>query len=216
MRSLARMLAYTALVTAIAAAPRLASAQAQTVIARFGATTVGLNPGSGEVLDIDLFRWSSEDEVARMFAAFTLNGDMRWNETLKAAPTLGYVWVKGDNVGYAVRYAQRITARNGEERVVLATDQPVGKYRFRAWKAAGATTSYSYSVLELRVNGHGRGSGTASFAARVVADPEHNTIALDDSAPVLLTSVTRQLFEAAPAAPAAAGASNAGTARATN
>lgn len=181
-------------VAAAIAAARGLAAQATTIVARFTATTVGLKPGAGEILAIDVLRWSTDEEAQKLVAAFKEKGEKQWNEALTAAPLVGYVWPKSGSLGYSVRIAQHSTIPNGFERVVLVIDRPLGSWDREAWRAIGpSAVEYPFSVIELHVARTGRGEGKASLAAKVVVDEGRKAIGLENYAvaPILLRGVKR-------------------------
>jgi hypothetical protein len=85
---------------------------------------------------------------------------------------------------------------------VLATDRRLGAYS-PGWKPAqGAdasakpaaeATDYDFTLVEIRLDGKGSGEGKTSLTAKVVADSEAHTLALDNYAatPAILEHVTR-------------------------
>ena len=85
---------------------------------------------------------------------------------------------------------------------MLATDQRLGAFRpggnprqgadAAATPAAG-TTEDDFTLLEIRLDGKGSGEGKTSLTAKVVADSEAHTLALDNYAatPAILEHVTR-------------------------
>jgi hypothetical protein len=109
---------------------------------------------------------------------------------LQAAGGVGYLW-SSESVGYALRYAHRVTQADGSVRIVLATDRRLGSFG-GSWKpAAGVPNDYAFTLIELRLNPAMRGEGKASLTGRVSIDGAANTIALEDYAvlPVTLKNV---------------------------
>lgn len=191
-----RLIQRTWIVASVFAAmvvgPLGAAAQPSTAAASFTATTIGLNPGAGHKLTIDILHWSPDAEIAKLVAAFTEKGEKEWSTALQAAPLAGYIWIEGESLGYSIRYAQRVTMPDGSERVLVATDRPVGSVGRQAWKATGpAAADYPFSIVELRINRAGLGEGKASLAGKVVTDGK--VIALENYAtsPTLLRGVKR-------------------------
>ena len=188
--------------------PRPAAGQATNFAARYTATTIGLNPGTGVAVKIDVIRWSTDEEADKLLAAFKEKGEKGWAEALQAAPSVGYIWAATSSLGYSVKLARHVAMPDGTDRIVIALDRPLGSWDRPAWKAAGASAAdYPFSVVELRVNRKGVGEGKASLAAKVVVDDAVKAPALDGyaAAPVLLKSVTRTATPAAaPANPAPA------------
>ena len=176
----------------IVAATTPASAQAKRTDG-FRGTIVNITDQAGRTLSVDLIRWSTDGERDRITAA-AAKGDTALLDVLKGMPTLGYVWT-GESVGYQLRYAFRMTMASGGERVVLATDRPLGSYLIRPWQpAAPATaTNYQFSVIEMRLPKAGAGEAKISLTAKVTTDAAAKTLALDDyaAAPVLVKNVRR-------------------------
>jgi hypothetical protein len=170
-----------------------AGAQSANVVEKFTATSVGVDPGAGQTITVDVLRWSTDDEAQKLLAAFKDKGDRRWVDALQSSPSLGYVWTSGENLGYTVRYARRFASPDGAERVVIATEPRLGSWERPAWKAAVTAVEYPFSVIELRVNRAGDGDGKASLAAKVVVDGATQSLALENyrAAPVLLKAVKR-------------------------
>ena len=187
------------------AEPRPAAGQATTFVARFSATTVGLNPGTGVGIKIDVIRWSTDEEADKLLAAFKEKGEKGWAEALQAAPSVGYIWAATSSLGYSVKLARHVAMPDGTDRMVVAIDRPLGSWDRPAWKAAGAAAAeYPFSIVELRVNRKGVGEGKASLAGKVVVDDALKAPALDAyaTAPVVLKNVTRTATANPTAAPA--------------
>ena len=109
---------------------------------------------------------------------------------LQAADSVGYLW-SSESVGYALRYAHRMTQADGSVRIVLATDRRLGSFN-GSWKpATGVPDDYAFTVIELRFDRAMMGEGKTSLSGRVSIDGAANTIALEDYAvlPVTLTNV---------------------------
>jgi len=172
----------------------------------FTATTAGLTPGSGETLDIDLLRWSTDAERDQLMTAFGKTQGKDWAKDLQAAPSVGYVWPSGREIGYSIKFAQRFPAANGGERVVIVTDRPLGSFDRPAWKATTSPTDYAFSVIELHLTRLGQGEGKASLAGAVGLDAQAKVVALSDyaAAPTLLKVTRRTTTTARPASVAAA------------
>jgi hypothetical protein len=181
---------------ALLAAPILlvGQAPAPTKIESFSGTTVNLNPGAGENLKIDVFKWATDAERDALLAVLKEKGDSAVGPALEKASTAGYIWGSG-SLGYSLRYAQKSTLPDGGERIVVVTDRPLGSWGREAWKATGpaATPGGTFTVVELRLNKQGRGEGKMSLAARVTADADAKTVTLENyaAAPVLINNVRR-------------------------
>ena len=159
----------------------------------FRGTIVNVAGQDGKTLSVDLIRWSTDAERDKVTAAAG-KGDTALLDVLKGMPTLGYVWT-GESVGYQVRYAFKGPQPNGSERIIVATDRPVGSYSLSPWKPAppAAATSYAFTVIEVRLPKGGGGEAKTSLASKVTTDAAAKTLALDNyaAAPVIVKNVRR-------------------------
>ncbi|HYR91215.1 MAG TPA: hypothetical protein VE422_44580 [Terriglobia bacterium] len=179
----------------MAAASTLIHSQTETKgpIERITGTTVNVT-GAGDPFKIDLLRWSTDAEREQLLASL-VKSEKDLASALEKAPTLGYVWTS-ESAGYSIRYAHHLMTPDGSERMIVATDRPLGSWDPRIWKAPGSSgsTPYPFTVIELRFNRQGTGEGKASVLAKVVPDNAAKTIALDNyaGAPVVLKTVKRE------------------------
>ena len=194
LKQLMRAMAHTsALFVLVAASPAPLAAQAakSTITATFTATTAALSAGAGVALKIDILRWSTDEEAAKLVATYKASGDKAWSDALRAAPSVGYVWAETSSLGYSVKSARRVATPDGGARIILAIDRPLGSWDRPAWKAAANATDYAFSVIELRVNKAGVGEGKASLTGKVAIDDDAKAIAIESYAaePVTLKGV---------------------------
>lgn len=171
----------------------LTNAQTPTKVAPEHFTGIAVNvTGAGDPIQVDLLRWSTDAE-REPFLGAAEKGDKELLTALEKGPTLGYIWTS-ESAGYSVRYAHRIQMADGTERIILATDHPLGNWNPQIWKAAGSAkgNSYPFAVLELRLTRKG-GEGKSSILAKVIVDKEAKTLALENynAAPVVLKDVKR-------------------------
>jgi len=159
----------------------------------FRGTLVNVAGQAGRTLSVDVIRWSTDAERDKVTAA-AAKGDTALLDVLKGMPTQGYVWT-GESVGYQVRYAWKGTLPNGAERIVFATDKPLGSYELTAWRAAppAPETTYGFTVLEIRIPKGGAGEAKTSLAAKIGTDAAAKTLALEDyaAAPVIVKNMRR-------------------------
>src|SRR5690606_29871315 len=103
---------------------------------------------SGVTLEVEILKWSDQDNRAAAIAA--LKSKENLGSTLAEIPTQGYVWVAGSSVGYSIRYAHRATGTDGHDRVTLVVDPALGAYTFEPWKIGDQSLSEGaeYSVVE--------------------------------------------------------------------
>jgi hypothetical protein len=116
-------------------------------------------------------------------------------KALAGLPTVGHIWAAGP-VGYALKYAHRLTEADGSERIVVMTDRILGSLEHPAWKITGQVVEPAkpFTVVELHLNRNGRGAGKMSLTTPVAVDEQTKTVSLAnyDTASTLLTDVQRQ------------------------
>ena len=114
---------------------------------------------------------------------------------LKQADTVGYLW-SSEVAGYALRYAGKVTAPDGGQRIILITDRRLGKTNEK-WTPddGGAPANYDFSVIELRVNSKGDGEGKISLTGKVAPDGAAKIPAPENyaSLPRVLTNVKQRV-----------------------
>src|SRR3989454_6949382 len=127
-------------------------AQTKGTVENITATAVNVT-GAPDPLKIDLLRWSSAAEREQVFNALSEKGEKEFLSVLSKQPTLGYIWTS-ESAGYSVRYAYQTVAPDGGERVVVATDKPLGSWNPQIWKGTATATANAYEVtgIELRLN----------------------------------------------------------------
>jgi hypothetical protein len=172
---------------AFAALGILAGAQTNGVAERFTAMAVNMSNGGSAAVEMVVERWSSEAERERLMTILVDQGPDKLLDVLEDLPRVGYIRSNG-SLGYDLHYAQQVKGPDGGERVVLATNRPIG-----FWEASNRprTIDYPFTVVELRLNSDGEGEGRVSIATRITADRESRIVTLEnyDTQPVLLTSV---------------------------
>ena len=165
----------------------------------FTGTTANIGPDTGEIVTIDVQRWSTDAETSKFVDAYLLGprpceicaptkSAQQLHEALQAAPTIGYIWMARESVGYGLRYAQRMSMANNSERILLATDRPLW-----SWRGEATPTDYPLTVIELRLSRGAAGEGKTSLAAKLAVDADNKALALEgyETAPVLLKGVQR-------------------------
>ena len=178
-------------------AVRAQTAADNKLVARFSATTAGIDIGTGEAgksdaLKVDVLRWSTDTERDQLASALA-KSEKDFLDALAKQPSAGYLWT-GGSVGVTVRYAYRLPLEGGD-RVILAADRRLNSGGPGVWKATSGPGEHDYpfTLIELRI-AKGVGEGRMSLAGAVGVDAEAKTVALDRyaSAPVLLKNVKRE------------------------
>jgi hypothetical protein len=191
--SIRRTAAASALTAGLAVASTLTLAQTSGTPERFTAMAVNMSnvgrSGAGTI-DIAVDRWSTDAERDRLLTVLMEKGADKLLDVLRDMRRVGYIR-SPNSLGYDLHYARRTPLPDGGERVVLATDRPIG-----FWEAVNRPRSidYPFTIIELHLNADGEGEGKLSIATKIVADKDSKTVVLEDYAnqPVLLTSVKRE------------------------
>ena len=169
----------------------LAQAQVKGPIERYSATTANV-VGANEPVTIELLKWSTDADRDKLLSVLAWYGD---KEVTTALPTVGYLWTSA-SAGYSIRYAYKVAAADGSQRIILVTDRKLGAWSPDVWKPVAAATADNrpFSVIELRVNRAGVGEGKTSLTTKSVVDPASKSIALENYAaqPVILKGVAKK------------------------
>lgn len=169
---------------------------ATTVLARdprpietFRAFAASLGTGRAGVVEIGVYRWSTDEERERLLTTLQEFGrDKLIDELQKIRPPVGYMRTPG-SVAYDLYYARSRPMPDGGRRIVLATNRRVA---FR--EVAGSTRSLQYqlTLIEIHINADGKGEGKLVPAAKISWDTKDKRIEIENYAalPVDLLDVT--------------------------
>jgi hypothetical protein len=156
---------------------------------RYTAMAVNMNRGGSGTVDIAVTRWSTETERTRLVSTLMDEGPQKLLDLLQSYPRVGYIRFNS-GLGYDLHFSEKNELPDGGERVVLATDRPIG-----FWEAANQprTIDYPFTIIELHLNSDGAGEGKLSVATKIIGNKDTNTVILEnyDIQPVLLQSVRR-------------------------
>ena len=138
-------------------------------------------------LDINVERWSTPEEAARLRDILAEKGADALLEALQKMPRAGSIQRTGQ-LGWDIHFAQQVVASNGSRRIVIATDRPMS-----FWEAANRTRSsdYAFTLAEIRLRPDGKGEGKLVPAAKIDYDKEANTLEIENynTEPTRLTEV---------------------------
>ena len=163
------------------------------VVARFTATAISnAYPGPTGITPVDIVinRWSTEAERERLFTTLLERGPEKMLDVLRDLPRVGFIRTP-NSLGYDLHYAGRTVTPDGAERMVIATDRPIG-----FWEAVNRprTFDYPFTLIELHMGPDGKGEGKLSLATKITLDRDDRTIELENysSQPVMLKDVRRE------------------------
>lgn len=136
-------------------------------------------------VQVQVTRWSTEAERARLVTTLQQKGADALLEALRDMPSAGTIKTP-DTLAYDLRFAHQAPGEDGGRRIVVATDRQIG-----FWEASRAlrTLDYPFTVIQMQIDREGMGRGTLSIATQVTA--RGNTIELENftSSPVMLTRI---------------------------
>lgn len=151
---------------------------------RYTGTAAGLANVAGETITVDLIRWSTDEERAKVAGA---KDDKERLTALQGSPNLGYIWRSGSGFGSFIRYAAKFKDAGGEH-AVFVTDADLS-----AWKGAASATP-SFTLLEMATSAAGVTVGKLSLGGKVTVDAASKTLKLEGfaAAPVAVRAVKHQ------------------------
>lgn len=149
--------------------------------------------GAGSMAEINIYRWSSEDERAEILEAIKkATADPRKNsrevaKALRGQKKAGYAFMAGKQ-GYPLRYAKSFDMGDGNRQVILATDRPVSFGEVYNQTQLG---DFDVTLVVLSVDKDGKGTGILSLGTELKWNDKEGKIELTNtsSQPIKLGDV---------------------------
>jgi hypothetical protein len=156
-----------------------------------------LPPGMTLNLQINVTRWTTDEERADLMAQLIENGQEALVKALQKQEETGWVRVTGPPRLVArstfpsqrLRYAREIPAEGGNRRIVLALDRPISMgeaVRQPRWR------DYDVTLIVLDLDAEGKGEGELAMAVRLDFDRDNKRLVIENfgTEPIRLTQVT--------------------------
>jgi len=153
-------------------------------------------PGVSTTLQINITRWTTDEERAALFATLVEKGQEGLVKALQKQEETGWIRVTGRGAGLKtfpserLRYA-RENPMGDKRRIVLALDRPIS-----FWEAANRPRwrDYDMTLIVMDVDAEGKGEGQLAMAVQLNVDQEKKTLVIENfgSEPVRLTSVRQR------------------------
>jgi len=182
-----RLLRLTALAALLVSTAASAPAQTNIEPEEFTAFAVAMGAMSSGTAQLifTVNRWSSEAERDQLFAVLKKEGQKGLLDSIRDAKRVGNLRTP-NSVGYELRLALMDTGKDGNRRILLFTDRPVG---FAEATARPPSYEYPFTVIDIMMPAEGKGKGTMSIAAKII--PAGKTILVEnyDTQPVQLNNV---------------------------
>lgn len=154
-------------------------------------------PGASTTLQINITRWTTDEERANLFAVLVEKGQEELVKALQKQEETGFLRVVGRGAGMTrfpserLRYAREFNLPDGRRRIVLALDRPI--YFYEAvnqprWR------DYDMTLVVLDLDKSGKGEGQLAIGVRLSVDTEKKTLTVENfgTEPVRLTKVQRR------------------------
>jgi len=156
---------------------------------RFDATAVNLSnvgPRGSARLQIQVTRWSTDEERATLMEALTQPGERSLPNALFQQDRVGTIR-ESQSTGEVLRYARRITTEEGQQ-IILATDRPLA---FAETWSASRSRSYNVTLVILELDAESRGEGQIMAGSELSWDEEKDQLVIEHFAtqPIRLTTV---------------------------
>jgi hypothetical protein len=155
--------------------------------------------GRNVTLQINITRWSTDEERALLLTELIENGQEAFVKALQKQEETG--WMRSTAVGGAaarrsfpserLRYAREFKGEGGKRRLVLALDRPIS---FAEAVHRPRWRDYDITLAVIDLDAEGKGEGQLAMGVRLAIDQEKKALVIENfgSEPVRLTNVRKQ------------------------
>ena len=174
---------------AVVAAVATGAEDERKAIETFTCFAAQMERGAAGVVDINIFRWSSDEEREKLLTTLQEFGRDKLIDTLmKIRPVVGYMRTP-NSIGYDLYYARNNVQPDGSRHVVMATNRRVAMAEARSQTRS---MQYQLTVIELHLDKNGKGEGKMVPAAKISWDVKKKAIEIENfrALPVDLVNVT--------------------------
>ena len=178
LRKRAAVLGVLALTLALAIVASVAAgAEDRKPIETFTCFAAQMERGAAGVVDINIFRWSTDEEREMLLTTLQEFGRDKLIDTLmKIRPVVGYMRTP-NSIGYDLYYARNNVQPDGSRHVVMATNRRVA---IREAQTAQRSMQYQLTVIELQLDQNGKGEGKMVPAAKISWDAKKKAIEIEN------------------------------------
>lgn len=166
----------------VAAAIALASraplrAEPAAAAEKFTAFAASLGTGKTATVQIEVTRWSTDEERESLLSTLQEFGPDKLVDALqKIRPPVGTIRTAG-SLAWDLSYARNHPQPDGSRRIVLATTRRVD---FREAANQGRSLDYQVTVIELHIGKDGKGEGKIVPAAKISWDSAAHKIEIEN------------------------------------
>jgi hypothetical protein len=146
-------------------------------IEKFTAFAASLGTGRTAVVEITIYRWSTDEEREMLLTTLQEFGRDKLIDALqKIRPPVGTIRT-ANSLAYDLYYARNHPQPDGSRRIVLATNRRVA---FGEVVTAQRSLDYQVTLIEIRVDKDGKGEGKLVPAAKVSWDKQAKKIEIEN------------------------------------
>ena len=149
----------------------------------------GLTQSGTAQIEIVIDRWSTPEEIDRLFDAGE-KGQRALTDEMADLDAVGSIRTV-QSLALSLHYAVQEVDADGTRRIYLAMPRPIG---YGEMVRGSRSVAYPITFVELTVDPEGKGEGQLSIAARVTASSDRSRLYVQNYAmrPVLLKSVRKR------------------------
>jgi hypothetical protein len=153
----------------------------------FAVNMSNIATGGANVVDIQIERWSTDEERQKLITTFVEKGPEKLLDALQDLKRIGYIRLP-NTLGYDLRYARVVPLDEGGQKILIATDRRIG---FAEARNQPRTMDYPFTLIEIRLKPDGTGEGKLSVATKITLNKKTKTVELENysSEPVRLQNV---------------------------
>jgi hypothetical protein len=190
LRALLTTMVLGSIVAMTGALPTTQAAAGQSIPLKLRAWAVNMSnigTGSSAVVDINIDRWSTDDERQALRTTFVEKGPDKLLDALQKLKRVGFIRLP-NTLGYDLQFAREAPLDEGGRQIIVATDRRIG---FREAAEQPRTIDYPFTLIEIRLRPDGTGEGKMSLATKITLNKKTNVVELENYAtePVRLQNV---------------------------
>lgn len=162
----------------------------------FAVSMSNIATGKSATMDINITRWSTDEERTMLISTFLEKGPDKLLSALQKQKDCGVIRIPGwmgpdpNNVrlGWRLRYTRQVPGEDGGRKVVVVTDRYISMSEARN---SPRVSDYPFTMIEIHLDKDGKGEGKASIATKISFDKEKKQIELENysTEPVRLQNV---------------------------
>jgi hypothetical protein len=161
----------------------------------FAVSMGNMGTGANGTLDINITRWSTDEERKTLITTFLEKGPEKLLSVLQKQKDCGIIRAPGYmgpdrsiRMGWRLRYTRQMPTDEGGRRIIVLTDRYISMLEARNQPRS---MDYPFTLVEIRLDKDGKGEGKASVATKITFDKDKNQVELENysSEPVRLQNV---------------------------